>query len=167
MSAGIEVKAGLFADFLLGIARGYHFDANLGRTVETGLVTQFCPATGGHPGNIDGPNTVARRNRTFSHHLPRWHELLEQGSNFTLEAAMTRGWWGTHNDAAMAIRFDAAFDFPQLGIGKHFRPTPQVEGGLFFARSKLHRQVWQSTMKIAHERLLRQRSGLRGCTPCL
>jgi hypothetical protein len=46
-----------------------------------------------------------------------------------------RGRWA-HNDAAVAIRFDTSFDFPQFRISKNFFPAPEVKCRLLLPRSK-------------------------------
>jgi hypothetical protein len=54
-----------------------------------------------------------------------------------LKFSMIRSGRWAHNNTPMAIGFNAACEFPQVGINDNLFPAAQIKGRLFLARSKL------------------------------
>ena len=80
--------------------------------------------------------------------------MLKQLRNLTLTIPMIWGRRRTHDDMAMAVRFDSVRKLSQLGICKNFCPPPQIEAGLFGQRFQLQNhqlniiEIWEAAKSI-------------------
>ena len=68
---------------------------------------------------------------------------------------MTRGGWRTHNDVAVAVGFNPAFELRELRIGQKLSPSVQVENRLRFVLREFDCQCWH-VAKLPSGRSLRQ-----------
>jgi hypothetical protein len=82
-----------------------------------------------------------------AHSQTSWAPALKQRAIFSSISASVlpdncrvRELEGAHDDMAVAVGFDAAFDLGQFGIGQQLGPAAQVESGLGLVRRQFNGQ---------------------------
>src|SRR5712691_6352863 len=116
--SGVEIERSLFLDFRLGIAGGEDLDAQLRCLRKTRAVAEFAQASRGGPGYVGGLHAVGCRDGAFREDASARHEICQKVTNPNLKASVRGCGRRAHDNVAMAVSFNAAFDLSQLRILK-------------------------------------------------
>ncbi len=130
LGSGVEIEGDFLVHLSVGVAWGKDLDAKFRGTGEAGSVSEVAHAIWGSPGDVGGADAVGGGDGAFGEDATAGHEGAQEVGDFGLEAGVVGCWGWAHEDMAVAVGFDAALDFGQLGVGQQCIPTLEVDGGL-------------------------------------